>query len=75
MAVEFSDVDSSSVSAGGVTIANLPQVREISDGLHWPHRGSVGFLRAALWLFLYLIDVQLNIKRYLSYPDMIFKLS
>jgi hypothetical protein len=47
MAVGFSDVDSSSVSAGGVTIANLPQVRDISDGLHSPHRGSVGFLGAA----------------------------
>jgi hypothetical protein len=43
MAVEFSDVDSSSVSAGGVTIANLPRkLLEISDGLHSPHGAVFG---------------------------------
>jgi hypothetical protein len=35
------------VSAGGVTIANLPRkLLEFSEGLHSPYRGSVGFLGA-----------------------------
>jgi hypothetical protein len=70
MAVEFSDEDSSSVSAGGVTITHSPQVARNL------RRSSIALSRIGRFSWAtfgsssYLIDVQLNVRLYLIYPNM-----